>query len=295
MKALVLVGSAIAILMSRAYFERGQGLALRVSAAGGAGHARHDADDLGQRPDGALCRARAAVAGALRRRRLPARQPALDRGRREIFRPGLGRLGHAAVRRLADLRLLRRHRPSCRSRARCSTARRGEIGTVIGLVFVVAGLAFKVSAVPFHMWTPDVYEGAPTPVTALFAVAPKIAADVAVGLGPDGAVQAAVRRSGSRSSSWPRCCRWRSGAFAALAPAEHQAPDGLFLDRQRRATSLLGLAQRQREGHPGGGLLPRDLHGHDARRLRHHPDDEAPRRHGREHLRPGRAWRAASR
>jgi NADH-quinone oxidoreductase subunit N len=51
-----------------------------------------------------------------------------------------------------------------------------EIGTVIGLVFVVAGLAFKVSAVPFHMWTPDVYEGAPTPVTALFAVAPKIAA-----------------------------------------------------------------------------------------------------------------------
>jgi len=44
------------------------------------------------------------------------------------------------------------------------------------LVFVMAGLAFKVSAVPFHMWTPDVYEGAPTPVTAFFAVAPKIAA-----------------------------------------------------------------------------------------------------------------------
>jgi len=51
-----------------------------------------------------------------------------------------------------------------------------EIGVIIGLVFVVAGLAFKASAVPFHMWTPDVYEGAPTPVTALFAVAPKIAA-----------------------------------------------------------------------------------------------------------------------
>src|SRR5260221_88951 len=54
--------------------------------------------------------------------------------------------------------------------------RSGELGTVIGLVFVIAGLAFKVSAVPFHMWTPDVYEGAPTPVTALFSVAPKIAA-----------------------------------------------------------------------------------------------------------------------
>ena len=50
------------------------------------------------------------------------------------------------------------------------------IGVVFGLVFVIAGLAFKISAVPFHMWTPDVYEGAPTPVTAFFASAPKMAA-----------------------------------------------------------------------------------------------------------------------
>ncbi len=50
------------------------------------------------------------------------------------------------------------------------------LGVVFGLVFVLAGLAFKVSAAPFHMWTPDVYEGAPTPVTAFFSVAPKIAA-----------------------------------------------------------------------------------------------------------------------
>jgi len=50
------------------------------------------------------------------------------------------------------------------------------IGVIVGIVFLSAGLAFKVSAVPFHMWTPDVYEGAPTPVTAFFAVAPKIAA-----------------------------------------------------------------------------------------------------------------------
>ena len=49
-------------------------------------------------------------------------------------------------------------------------------GELFGLVFVIAGLAFKVSAVPFHMWTPDVYEGAPTPVTAFFASAPKVAA-----------------------------------------------------------------------------------------------------------------------
>ncbi len=51
-----------------------------------------------------------------------------------------------------------------------------SLGIIFGLVFVMAGLAFKISAVPFHMWTPDVYEGAPTPVTAFFAAAPKIAA-----------------------------------------------------------------------------------------------------------------------
>jgi len=51
-----------------------------------------------------------------------------------------------------------------------------ETGILIGLVFVVVGLAFKVSAVPFHMWTPDVYEGSPTPISAFFAVAPKLAA-----------------------------------------------------------------------------------------------------------------------
>jgi NADH-quinone oxidoreductase subunit N len=49
------------------------------------------------------------------------------------------------------------------------------IAMTIGLVFLIAGLAFKISAVPFHMWTPDVYEGAPTAVTAFFAAAPKLA------------------------------------------------------------------------------------------------------------------------
>jgi len=48
-------------------------------------------------------------------------------------------------------------------------------GVIVGIVFVIAALAFKIAAVPFHMWTPDVYEGAPTPVTAFFASAPKVA------------------------------------------------------------------------------------------------------------------------
>jgi len=56
-----------------------------------------------------------------------------------------------------------------------SAAGQGGIGLIFGIVFLFAGFCFKVSAVPFHMWTPDVYEGAPSPVTAFFAAAPKVA------------------------------------------------------------------------------------------------------------------------
>ncbi len=55
-------------------------------------------------------------------------------------------------------------------------AQGASVGAMIGMVFILAGLAFKISAVPFHMWTPDVYEGAPTSVTAFFALVPKVAA-----------------------------------------------------------------------------------------------------------------------
>ena len=70
-----------------------------------------------------------------------------------------------------------------------------SLGLTFGLVFVFAGLAFKMSAVPFHMWTPDVYEGAPTPVTAFFASAPKVAA---IGL----AVRVAVEAMGPATDQW---------------------------------------------------------------------------------------------
>jgi NADH-quinone oxidoreductase subunit N len=112
-------------------------------------------------------------ARALRGRGLQPRQCEIDRGRPEVFRARRAVVGHAAVRRLADLRL-HRHRQFRRHRA--AAAKTGSIGIVFGLVFLLAGLCFKVSAVPFHMWTPDVYEGAPTPVTAFFASAPKVAA-----------------------------------------------------------------------------------------------------------------------
>jgi NADH-quinone oxidoreductase subunit N len=80
-----------------------------------------------------------------------------------------------------------------------------SVGLLIGLVFVMAGLAFKISAVPFHMWTPDVYEGAPTPVTTFFASAPKVAA-VAL------TVRVAVEAMGPAVADWRQIV-----VFAALA------------------------------------------------------------------------------
>ncbi len=78
-------------------------------------------------------------------------------------------------------------------------------GELFGLVFVLAGLAFKISAVPFHMWTPDVYEGAPTPVTSFFASAPKVAA---IGL----TVRVAMEAMGAALGSWQQIV-----IFVALA------------------------------------------------------------------------------
>jgi len=78
-------------------------------------------------------------------------------------------------------------------------------GELFGLVFVLAGLAFKISAVPFHMWTPDVYEGAPTPVTAFFASAPKVAAMVLI-------TRVAIEAMGPATDAWRQIV-----IFAALA------------------------------------------------------------------------------
>jgi NADH-quinone oxidoreductase subunit N len=90
------------------------------------------------------------------------------------------------------------------------------IGVVFGIVFVSAALAFKVSAAPFHMWTPDVYEGAPTPVTAFFAAAPKLAAMALL-------VRVLVEPLGSLVGDWRQIVVFVAilsmliGSFAAIA------------------------------------------------------------------------------
>ncbi len=78
-------------------------------------------------------------------------------------------------------------------------------GQLFGLIFVLAGMAFKISAVPFHMWTPDVYEGAPTPVTAFFASAPKVAAVALL-------ARLSLEAFGSQAAAWQQVV-----TFAAIA------------------------------------------------------------------------------
>ena len=90
-----------------------------------------------------------------------------------------------------------------------------SIGVIVGLVFITAGLAFKISAAPFHMWTPDVYEGAPTPVAAFFSVAPKIAAMALL-------LRVMMQPFGALADQWQQIVVFLSvasmllGAFAAL-------------------------------------------------------------------------------
>ena len=78
-------------------------------------------------------------------------------------------------------------------------------GQLFGLIFVLAGMAFKISAVPLHMWTPDVYEGAPTPVTAFFASAPKVAAIALL-------ARLSLEAFGSQAEAWQQVV-----TFAAIA------------------------------------------------------------------------------
>ena len=168
-----------------------------------------------------------------------------------------------------------------------AAAKTGSIGIVFGLVFLLAGLCFKVSAVPFHMWTPDVYEGAPTPVTAFFASAPKVAAlavftRVALTAFPGIAVAMAADR-GVRLDRLDG-----AGIVRRHRAEEHQAADGLFLDRPYGLCA--GRAcRRHGRGRAGRAGLYRDLCGDDARQLRGHPGHEAQRPARREHQRFRRA------
>ena len=124
-----------------------------------------------------------------------------------------------------------------------------DIGVLFGLVFILSGLAFKVSAVPFHMWTPDVYEGAPTPVAAFFASAPKAAA---MGL----LVRVAIDAFGGMTLDWQQIVTFVAiasmllGAVGAIGQTNVKRLLG-YSSINNIGFALIGLAAGTREGITG--------------------------------------------
>ena len=171
-----------------------------------------------------------------------------------------------------------------------------KIGIIFGLVFLMAGLAFKMSAVPFHMWTPDVYEGAPTPVTAFFASAPKMAA-VAI------TVRVTMTAFPAITDQWRQIIVFISiasmalGAFAAIGQTNIKRLMA-YSSIGHMGFALVGLAAGTQAGVQGVLDLHGDLSRHDARNVRRHPVDarERARRSRRSPISPAlRAPTACSR
>ena len=158
-------------------------------------------------------------------------------------------------------------RPDRRSRSPSASR---SIGLIFGMVFLLAGIAFKISAVPFHMWTPDVYEGAPTPVTAFFAAAPKVAAMALFIRVVIGQLRADHPATGSRSSSSSRSPRWCSPPSPPSARTTSSACSPIPRSAMSASRSS-GLSPGTAVGRRGRRHLHGDLHRHDHRHLRLHP------------------------
>jgi NADH-quinone oxidoreductase subunit N len=128
-------------------------------------------------------------------------------------------------------------------------AGQGGVGLIFGIVFLFAGFCFKVSAVPFHMWTPDVYEGAPTPVTAFFAAAPKVA-------GMAMFVRTAVMAFPGITSEWQQIVVFVSlasmalGSFAAIGQRNFKRLMA-YSSIGHMGFALIGLAAGTSEGVQG--------------------------------------------
>ena len=174
----------------------------------------------------------------------------LDRGRHQVLPAGLVQLGDLPVR--AGLRLgpdrddPRRRR---RRRARGDRGRDAPLspGLAMGLAFMTTGVAFKIAAVPFHYWTPDAYQGSPTPVTGYLSVGPKVGAFALIlrlfveALGPLADVVAAGHARAVHAHDDPR-------QPGRADPGQRQADAGLQLDRPYRLHARRpGRVRRRRD------------------------------------------------
>ena len=147
-------------------------------------------------------------------------------------------------------------------------------GLVMGLALLTTGVAFKIAAVPFHYWTPDAYQGSPTPVTGYLSVGPKIGAFALI-------LRLFVEALGPLRGDWVlaigvlAAVTMTVGNLSALGAGQHQADAGLQLDRAHRLHPGRpgGLRRGQRSDraggrHPGRALLRRRVHVHEPGRVR---------------------------
>ena len=168
-----------------------------------------------------------------------------------------------------------------------ATGQGANLGLIFGLVFMFVGFCFKISAVPFHMWTPDVYEGAPTPVTAFFAAAPKVAG-IAI------FVRATVVAFPGITHEWQQIVVFVSiasmvlGAFAAIGQRNIKRLMA-YSSIGHMGFALVGLAAGNAGRRAGRAGLYVDLCGDDARHLRGDPEHAARRHVGGKHQRSRRA------
>ena len=231
------------------------------------GH-RHDADDVGERPRHGLPLARDPVDRAVRARRV--RPPAHRRRRR----PGSSTSCSARSRRRCSSTASRsstagpartnltRHRGRSSRPRSCSTT----ACCCSGIAFLIVGLGFKVAAAPFHMWTPDVYQGAPTPVTAFMASATKAAAFAAI-------LRVFVGAFSLYSVDWRpivfalAVLSLLVGSIAAIVQTDVKRMLA-YSSISHAGYILIGVQAASREGHERGAVLRAHVRGDDDRRVR---------------------------
>ncbi len=208
--------AAAVLLMSESYLAKRDLLRFEYPAAGGTGDRRHDGHGLGGRSDGALYGAGAAIAGrSTSSQRCAATSVKSTEAGLKYF--VLGALSSGML--LYGASLVYGYSGTTLFSGIIQTATEGDIslGLLFGLVFLITGLAFKVSAVPFHMWTPDVYEGSPTPGHRFLRHRPQGRRDGPVRAAALRRLRRGDRRLGSGSSRFcrsPRC---------SLAPSPRSA------------------------------------------------------------------------
>ena len=168
-----------------------------------------------------------------------------------------------------------------------SSAQARSLGLIFGLVFLFAGFCFKVSAVPFHMWTPDVYEGAPTPITAFFAAAPKVAG-IAMFVRTTIVAFPGILTQWQQIVVFVAIASMALGAFAAIGQRNIKRLMA-YSSIGHMGFALIGLAAGTAGRRAGRAGLYGDLCRHDARHLRLHPVDAPRRADGRGDRRSRRA------